>query len=153
MNIPFLDNWRKRQDGTQGVALAAAVETDPDGVAELLAECELLRARAAQCGLELDDSPASLSALDQLPPLWRDDPEELPWLGNDAGLYLGTVLVRTVPGAVWDILAGRKLVVRLASGREIDVVAAGLDWAMTGSPELSEMYAESAESGPSGKTR
>lgn len=153
MNIPFLDNWRKRQGGTHGVALAAAVRTDPDGIAELFAECELLRARAGQAGLELDDSPASLSALDQLPPLWRDDPEELPWLGNDAGLYLGTVLVRTVPGAAWDILAGGRPVVRLASGREIDVVAAGLDWAMSGSPELSEMYAESAESGPGAKAR
>ncbi|MDX3064239.1 MULTISPECIES: DUF6278 family protein [Streptomyces] len=153
MNIPFLDNWRKRQGGTRGVALAAAVETDPDGVAELLAECELLRARAGQHGLELDDSPASLSALDQLPPLWRDDPEELPWLGNDAGLYLGTVLVRTVPGAAWDILGSGQPVVRLASGREIDVVGAGLDWAMSGSPELSEMYAESAESGPAPKAR
>ncbi|MBM7439994.1 DUF6278 family protein [Streptomyces sp. HB132] len=153
MNIPFLDNWRKRQGGTREMALAAAVETDPDGVAELFAECELLRARAAQCGLELDDSPVSLSALDQLPPVWRDDPEELPWVGNDAGLYLGTVLVRTVPGAAWDILAGGKPVVRLTSGREIDVVAAGLDWAMSGSPELSEMYAESAESGPEAKTR
>lgn len=135
------------------MALAAAVETDPDGVAELLAECELLRARAGQHGLELDDSPASLSALDQLPPLWRDDPEELPWLGNDAGLYLGTVLVRTVPGAAWDILGSGQPVVRLASGREIDVVGAGLDWAMSGSPELSEMYAESAESGPAPKAR
>ncbi|MET9595063.1 DUF6278 family protein [Streptomyces sp. NPDC006516] len=153
MNIPFLDNWRKRQGGTRAVSLAAAVETDPDGVTELFAECELLRARAAQGGLELDDTPASLSALDQLPPVWRDDPEELPWVGNDAGLYLGTVLVRTVPGAAWDILAGGQPVVRLASGREIDVVAAGLDWAMSGSPELSEMYAESAESGPEAKTR
>jgi hypothetical protein len=146
MNIPFLDNWRKRQGGTQGAALAAAVESDPDGLAELLAECELLRVRAKQCGLELDDSPASLTALDQLPPRWRDDPEELPWLGNDAGLYLGTVLVRTVPGAVWDIWPSGQPVVRLASGREIDVVAAGLDWAVSGSPELSQVYAESAES-------
>ncbi|MFI8438889.1 DUF6278 family protein [Streptomyces sp. NPDC079020] len=145
MNIPFLDNWRKRQGGTHGAALAAAVEVDPDGVAELLAECELLRVRAGQNGLELDDSPASLTALDQLPPRWRDDPEELPWLGNDAGLYLGTVLVRTVPGAVWDIWPSGRPVVRLVSGREIDVVEAGLDWAMAGSPELSQVYAESAE--------
>ncbi|MFC9245487.1 DUF6278 family protein [Streptomyces sp. 24-1644] len=145
MNIPFLDNWRKRQGGTQGVALAAAVEADPAGVAELLAECELLRVRAEQNGLELDDSPASLTALDQLPPRWRDDPEELPWLGNDAGLYLGTVLVRNVPGAVWHIRPSGQPVVCLDSGREIDVVEAGLDWAMSGSPELSQVYAESAE--------
>ncbi|BFP51172.1 DUF6278 family protein [Streptomyces griseus] len=145
MNIPFLDNWRKRQGGTHSGTLAAAVETDPDGVAELLAECELLRVRAGQHGLELDDTPASLAALDQLPPRWRDDPEELPWLGNDAGLYLGTVIVRTVPGAVWDIWPSGRPVVRLESGREIDVVAAGLDWAVAGSPELSQVYAESAE--------
>ena len=145
MNIPFLDNWRKRHDGTRDPGLASAVTTDPEGVAELLAECELLRARAKQRGLELDDSPSSLAALDQLPPRWRDDPEELPWLGNDAGLYLGTVLVRTVPGAVWSIRPGGHPVVRLASGREIDVVGAGLDWAVAGSPELSQVYAESAE--------
>ncbi|MFQ6852053.1 DUF6278 family protein [Streptomyces sp. 35M1] len=145
MNIPFLDNWRKRQGGTQSGTLAAAVETDPDGVAELLAECELLRVRAGQQGLELDDTPASLAALDQLPPRWRDDPEELPWLGNDAGLYLGTVIVRTVPGAAWDIWPSGRPVVRLESGREIDVVSAGLDWSMAGSPELSQVYAESAE--------
>ncbi|GAA3007133.1 DUF6278 family protein [Streptomyces fulvorobeus] len=145
MNIPFLDNWRKRQSGTPTGALAAAVDVDPAGVAELLAECELLRVRAGQKGIALDDSPASLTALDQLPPRWRDDPEELPWLGNDAGLYLGTVLVRNVPGAVWHIRPSGQPVVLLDSGREIDVVEAGLDWAMSGSPELSQVYAESAE--------
>ena len=62
-----------------------------------------------------------------------------------AGLYLGTVIVRTVPGAAWDIWPSGQPVVRLESGREIDVVSAGLDWAMAGSPELSQVYAESAE--------
>ncbi|MFC9650437.1 MULTISPECIES: DUF6278 family protein [unclassified Streptomyces] len=145
MNIPFLDNWRKRHGGEDGTSLASAVDGDPEGVAELLSECELLRVRAGQNGLELDDSPASLEALDQLPPRWRDDPEELPWLGNDAGLYLGTVIVRTVPGAVWHIWPGGHPVVRLVSGREIQVVESGLDWAATGAPELSQVYAEAAE--------
>ena len=92
-------------------------DRDPEraeAITELLSECELLRARVAQAGLELDDSPGSLSALDQLQPRWRDDPEELPWLGNDAGLYLGTVIVRTVPGAAWHIWPGGHPVVRLA---------------------------------------
>ncbi|MFJ9031404.1 DUF6278 family protein [Streptomyces sp. NPDC102274] len=145
MNIPFLDNWRKRHGGEDGTSLASAVDGDPEGVAELLSECELLRVRAGQNGLELDDSPASLEALDQLPPRWRDDPEELPWLGNDAGLYLGTVIVRTVPGAVWHIWPGGHPVVRLVSGREIQVVESGLDWAATGAPELYQVYAEAAE--------
>ncbi|WP_175409689.1 DUF6278 family protein [Streptomyces sp. TRM64462] len=145
MNIPFLDSWRKRRGGGQSRTLAGAFERDPDAVADLLSECALLRARAQESGVRLDDSPRSLEALDQLPPRWREDPEELPWVGNDAGLYLGTVIVRTVPGAVWDVLAAGRPVVRLRSGRELDVVGAGLDWAITGSPELSQMYAEAAE--------
>lgn len=148
MNIPFLDNWLKRHGADQQREQLAATESDPEraaAIAELLSECELLRVRAERLGLELDDTPASLAALDQLPPRWRDDPEELPWVGNDAGLYLGTVIVRTVPGALWHIWPGGHPVVRLASGREIGVVEAGLDWAVHGAPELAQVYAEAAE--------
>ncbi|MFE5297669.1 DUF6278 family protein [Streptomyces sp. NPDC056632] len=144
MNIPFLDIWRRRHEAERS-PLVSVFDRDPEGAAELLAECELLRARAQEAGVRLDDTPRSLAALDQLPPRWRDDPEELPWVGNDAGLYLGTVLVRTVPRAGWRLRPDGQPVVRLGSGREIDVVAAGLDWAATGAPELSQIYAESAE--------
>ncbi|QKW10123.1 hypothetical protein HUT18_30700 [Streptomyces sp. NA04227] len=145
MNIPFLGNWRKRHTAQRGGGLADAFAEDPEGVGGLLAECELLRSQAAAAGLELDDSPASLQALDQLLPRWREDPEVLPWLGNDAGLYLGTVITRSVRGAGWHIWPGGHPVVRLASGREIRVVEAGLDWAVSGAPELSQVYAEAAE--------
>ncbi|MFF2653291.1 DUF6278 family protein [Streptomyces sp. NPDC058045] len=175
MNIPFLDKWRKQQSTgpeTEGGTTAASpgqgpgdaadvadtvdVERGEDGaevagaadgagLAELFSECELLRSQAAAVGLRLDDSAASLSAVDQLLPRWRDDPELLPWLGNDAGLYLGTVIVRTVPGASWHVGPGGHPVVRLASGREIHVVEAGLDWAVNGAPELFQIYAEAAE--------
>lgn len=147
MNIPFLGNWRKSHGAT---ALGSAVLTagDPDssgreGIAALLAECELLRAQAERAGVELDDTADSLAALDQLVPRWRDDEELLPWLGNDAGLYLGTVIVRTVPGAVWELRSGHPVVL-LATGREVDVVTDGQDWAVTGAPELSQVYAEVA---------
>jgi Family of unknown function (DUF6278) len=149
MNLAFLDNWRKRRGSADGAAPGAVPagvrEADPQGVAQLLSECELLRARAASAGVALDDSAASLEALDQLLPRWRDDPEELPWLGNDAGLYLGTVVVRNVPGAGWELWPDGGPVVRFASGREIDVVAIGHDWAADGAPELSQVYAEVAE--------
>lgn len=145
MNIPFLGNWRKRRGPAGGVAVFSDSESDREGVAELLSECELLRSQAHQAGVELDDSAASLEALDQLVPRWRDDEESLPWLGNDAGLYLGTVIVRTVPGAVWEIWPGGEPVVRLASGREFDVVSVGHEWAASGAPELSQLYAEVAE--------
>ncbi|MFJ8793474.1 DUF6278 family protein [Streptomyces sp. NPDC102462] len=138
MNIPFLGNRHKKSD-------APVLPADREGVAELLSECDLLRSQAAQEGVRLDDSVTSLEALDQLVPRWRDDAEILPWLGNDAGLYLGTVIVRTVPGAYWEFQPGGQPVVRLASGREFDVVEAGHEWATSGVPELSQLYAEVAE--------
>ncbi len=134
MNIPFLGSGREK-----------AAVPDPEGIAGLLAECELLRSQASREGVRLDDSTASLEELDQLVPRWRDDEEILPWLGNDAGLYLGTVIVRTVPGAAWWIRPNGQPVVRLASGREFDVVACGHEWAVHGVPELSQLYAEVAE--------
>ncbi|MER6345912.1 DUF6278 family protein [Streptomyces sp. NPDC001595] len=133
MNIPFLGKRRTERGAV-----------DPEGIGELLAECELLRSQAGQTGVELDDTVGSLEALDQLLPRWRDDAEILPWLGNDAGLYLGTVVVRTVPGAAWMIRSDGQPVVLLASGREVDVVAAGQEWAVNGVPELSQWYAEVA---------
>ncbi|MFE3771640.1 MULTISPECIES: DUF6278 family protein [unclassified Streptomyces] len=145
MKLSFLDKWRRRTDAAGSVPLAESVRADPQSVVELLSECELLRDQAATAGVELDDSVRSLEELDQLQPVWRDDPEVLPWLGNDAGLYLGTVVVRTVPGAVWHVWPDGQPVVRLVSGREIDVVAAGHAWADDGAPELSQVYAEVAE--------
>jgi len=145
MNIPFLGNWRKKHGPAFGVAVISTGDIDAAGVAGLLSECELLRSQAVQAGVELDDSASSLEALDQLLPRWRDDEEVLSWLGNDAGLYLGTVIVRTVAGAAWDIWPNGQPVVRLASGREIDVVTDGHTWASTGAPELSQVYAEVAE--------
>ncbi|MEV1066320.1 DUF6278 family protein [Streptomyces sp. NPDC050263] len=138
MNIPFLGNRSKKYR-------AAVLAEDPEGIAELLSECELLRSHAAREGIGLDDTAASLEALDQLPPRWRDDEESLPWFGHDAGLYLGTVVVRTVPGAAWAIRSDGEAVVRLVSGREVDVVTAGREWSATGTPELSQLYAEVAE--------
>ncbi|MEU6524679.1 DUF6278 family protein [Streptomyces sp. NPDC046924] len=135
MNIPFLGHRREKP----------AVR-DSEGIAELLAECELLRSQASRAGVRLDDSQASLEALDQMVPgSWRDDEDALTRLGNDVGLYLGTVIVRTVPGAVWEIRSDGQPVVRLASGREFDVVDSGHQWAASGVPELSQLYAEVAE--------
>ncbi|MFI9804666.1 DUF6278 family protein [Streptomyces sp. NPDC052301] len=138
MNLPFLGHRHKKRG-------EAGLPADPEGVAALLSECELLRSQAARAGVRLDDTPASLEALDQLVPRWRDDAETLPWLGNDAGLYLGTVVVRTVPGAAWRIRPDGDIVVRLASGREVEVVDAGQGWAASGVPELSQLYGEIAE--------
>ncbi|MGQ3550063.1 MULTISPECIES: DUF6278 family protein [Streptomyces] len=134
MNIPFLG--RRREEPRAH---------DAEGIGDLLADCDLLRSQAMEEGVRLDDSAVSLERLDQMLPRWRGDEEILDWLGNDAGLYLGTVIVRTVPGAAWSIRPDGQPVVRLATGREFDVVASGHAWAADGAPELSQLYAEVAE--------
>ncbi|CAL9317686.1 MULTISPECIES: DUF6278 family protein [Streptomyces] len=134
MNIPFLG--RRREEPRAH---------DAEGIGDLLADCDLLRSQALEEGVRLDDSAVSLERLDQMLPRWRGDEEILDWLGNDAGLYLGTVIVRTVPGAAWSIRPDGQPVVRLATGREFDVVASGHAWAADGAPELSQLYAEVAE--------
>ncbi|MGW5599640.1 DUF6278 family protein [Streptomyces rochei] len=134
MNIPFLG--RRREESRAH---------DAEGIGDLLADCDLLRSQALEEGVRLDDSAVSLERLDQMLPRWRGDEEILDWLGNDAGLYLGTVIVRTVPGAAWSIRPDGQPVVRLATGREFDVVASGHAWAADGAPELSQLYAEVAE--------
>ncbi|MFJ6792773.1 DUF6278 family protein [Streptomyces sp. NPDC091268] len=145
MNIPFLDNWLNRHQTERGAGLAAALAADPEGINELFSECEMLRGQARRAGLELDGSPASLEALDQLMPRWRRDPEAVPWLGNDAGFYLGTVIITSIPGTAWEVWPNGQPIIRLASGRELNVVESGVSWAMTGSPELSQAYAEASE--------
>ncbi|WP_055587038.1 DUF6278 family protein [Streptacidiphilus griseoplanus] len=132
--------WRARRVETAGAERTGAAAGE--GIGELLAECELLREQADGAGIALDDSPQSLAALDQMQPRWRDDPETSEWLGNDAGLYLGTVIVRTVPGAVWRVWPRGNPVVVLPGGRELDVVEIGHGWAADGYPELSAAYAE-----------
>ncbi|MFE9168806.1 DUF6278 family protein [Streptomyces kebangsaanensis] len=146
MSFWFVGNWRKKHEPALGVAVVSADGTpDPGDLADLLSTCELLRAQASEAGVRLDESAASLEELDQMLPRWRDDSEKVSWLGNDAGLYLGTVIVRTVPGAVWELRPSGQPVVRLASGREFNVVEAGHAWAESGVPGLSQLYAEVAE--------
>ncbi|GGO44219.1 hypothetical protein GCM10012287_09290 [Streptomyces daqingensis] len=145
MNIPFLDNWRKRHGAASDTPVSDTASSDPEGVAQLLSECELLRGLAGREGVQLDDSAESLAELDQMLPRWREDPEVSPWLGSDAGLYLGTVIVRTVPGAAWWFGSGGEPVVQLPSGRRLDVLEEGAAWAETGTPELSQLYAEFSE--------
>ncbi|MEE4542704.1 DUF6278 family protein [Streptomyces sp. V4-01] len=146
MDIPFLAKWRARHGPSPGIGVGQAPgEADPASVEELLGECELLRQRAERHDVRLDNSADSLSALDQLVPNWRDDPDVMGWLGNDAGLYLGTVILHTVPGTAWQVWPNGHPVIRLASGRELDTVALGHAWAESGSPELSQVRAEAAE--------
>lgn len=138
-----MDRWHARHGRGHGPDPS---RPDEATMAVLLAECALLRELAGDSGVLLDDEVSSLTGLDQLLPRWRDDPEVSEWLGNDAGLYLGTVLHRTVPGAAWRIDArlDRPLLV-LPGGRVLDVTAVGHSWADEGSPQLAAAYREAAD--------
>ncbi|MEZ0065854.1 hypothetical protein ABIA32_001854 [Streptacidiphilus sp. MAP12-20] len=146
MGFPFMDRWRPRRDAAQAkAALYPGGVDDPGSLAEMLGECALLRGRAGDAGLELDDTPDSLAALDQLPPVWREDPQEVTELGHDAGLYLGTVIVSSIAGASWVLLSDGRPFIRLSTGRELDVTSIGLDWATDGAPSLWQVYSEADE--------
>lgn len=87
---------------------------------KLMAEKEqrkaMLKALVARDGIDLDDSDASISALDhwyrdrvELDP---DDPEKmvLEWysVANDIALYLGDLAVERNPGLHWELHTGGK---------------------------------------------
>lgn len=143
MGIGFIERWRDRHGEA---AAGPSPEQDQDSMAELLSECELLRELADDAGLRLTDDVPSLTALDQLLPTWRDSPGTAEWLGNDAGLYLGTVVFRTVPGTRWRLARDGTPVIVLPDARELDVTAFGRSWAEQGFPQLSAVYLEAADS-------
>jgi hypothetical protein len=94
------------------------------GYGDLLSECARLRDRARRAGVELDDTPGSLDALDHLLLVWRAHPDVAAWLPIEAGSYLGTVIIRTLPGAGWCTAANGRPVVQLRSGAQVDVLGA-----------------------------
>jgi hypothetical protein len=103
---------------------AAFLADHADAYDDLLSECTRLRERARRAGVELDDSPGSLRALDQLLRLWKAHPDVAAWLPIEAGSYLGTVIIRTVPGTRWHTAPGSRPLVQLRSGDKVDVFAA-----------------------------
>ena len=96
---------------------------DPDRLQELLsAHNEVLR-WAAERNLALSDEPEGLSALDGALDKWAMDPVIGHKLGNEVGLYLGNVIVKSVGGAHWSVWPNGHPVVRLVSGRDLEVTA------------------------------
>ncbi len=134
----------------RGVARGVAVYghprgADPDHLLELLGRCAQLRSWARLHGLVLSGMPEELELLDQVIDELPTD-GELPAPGNEAGLFLGTVIVRSVVGAHWRVWPNGHPVIRLASGRELDVVAMGNDRVSKGAPRLMAVFADAAAS-------
>ncbi len=128
----------------RGVAVhgSPGCRKDPARLTDLLGDCHTLRAWAQEYEVNLDETPDSLAPLDRaLDPAGEDTRQAL---ANDCGLYLGTVIVRHRPSARWHVWPNGHPVVRLASGREIDAVAAVHDPAHAGQSRLATLYAGTA---------
>jgi hypothetical protein len=141
--------WRQWLPGPRrGVARSVVVHGSPGfrkdtaRLTELLADCRRLRAWAQEHEVNLNDSPGSLTALDHA--LGPASEDVVRALDIDCGLYLGTVIVRHQPPAWWQVWPNGHPVVRLASGRELDVVAAAHDQAHAGQSRLTALYADAA---------
>ena len=153
-----MTKWRRWVPGARhGPARSVAVygvtgRPDPERLGDMLGECEQLRTWArTHGGFELENIPEDLplldSALDQAIELARSElggGSRIALLGTQAGLYLGTVIVVTVSGARWRLWPNGHPVVRLPSGRDLDVVDIGNDRVCTGSPLLADAYAGAA---------
>ena len=160
-NGTVMGNWRRWiPSAKHGPARSIAVfgkprHADPTLLADMLGTCEQLRAWArTRYGLELENIPDDLPLLDralgeaiEVAPSELGGPARIASLGSQADLYLGTVIVATVPGAHWRLWPNGHPVVRLPSGRDADVVAIANGQIRDGSPRLASAYAD-AVTGP-----
>ena len=149
--------WRRWIPGPKyGLARGVAVFgvpplPGPEHVDELLGRCDQLRSFARPHGFELDGSPADLGLLDRAIGEAIDQasselggPSQISPVLTEAGLFLGTVIVATLTGAYWRLWPNGHPVVRLTSGRDLDVATVASDRASKGVPRLADIYADAA---------
>ncbi len=135
-----------RRGPKYGIARGVAVLYSPGGVdtrslATTLGPSPEFAHWIAGQGMTLDDSPASLVLVEDHLDGWSAS-EQGPALGNEVGLYLGRVLVHHRPGAAWAVWPNGHPVVRLPSGRDIDVIDIVGRRLLTGAPILPSVYLE-----------
>jgi Family of unknown function (DUF6278) len=147
------NRWRRWIPGPKhGMPRGVAVygvpgRPDLEQLGELLGRCDQLRALARAHGFELDGSPEDLALLDQAIDQASGElggPSRIAAALSEAGLFLGSVIVATVAGACWRLWPNGHPVVRLASGRDLDVDAMANDRVSRGTPLLADVYADAA---------
>jgi hypothetical protein len=143
-----VQQWRRWLPGPKhGMARGVAVFGSPgyardvDGLTELLGRWPALRGWAEGHGLALSGVPEDLQLLDQ--EIGEPHQDAVPMaLANQAGLFLGTVIINSAAGARWRVWPNGHPVVLTASGRELDVVAIANRRFRTGGPRLADVYAD-----------
>ena len=114
--MDFIRRRRLRHGMARGVSVYGRGTEDPERRAGDLAQCRRLRDLATTVGVDLDGSEQSLARLDRLIDQSHGNRAISSWLGNEAGTYLASVLVNTLPGAMWHVWPNGHPVVRLPSG-------------------------------------
>jgi hypothetical protein len=121
--------WRRLARGPKhGIAKGLVVFgnpgfQDPKRLRELLAMHDDVPRWASERHIQLSNEPDGLETLDRALDEWATDPAIGHKLGNEVGVYLGNMMVGTVPGARWTVWPNGHPVVGLVSGREVDVTA------------------------------
>jgi hypothetical protein len=121
-------------------------DLDPDTMNDHFGRCEGLRNWARMRGFALSGIPEDLELLDQAIDERPIGAFNDPWCQaeGEVGLFLGTVIVASLAGACWRLWPNGHPVMRLASGRELDVVAMGSARVSTGVPRLIDAFAAAA---------
>ncbi|SRR5260221_14451556 len=131
----------------RGVAVYSAGRPDAEELEGQLSRSARLTAWCRAHGLELTGSPDDLGPLDQAIDHAAAEPGSVPpaaAVSADVGLFLGTVIAAGVPGARWKLWPNGHPVIRLADGRDLDVLAHACDRISKGSPPLADVYADAA---------
>lgn len=101
-----------------------------------LGQCISLRQWAAHRGALLTESPSGIDVLEGLLAT-TGSTGPVPWrLRVETGLFIGTVLVRDLPGARWRLLPNGHPVIHLGEDSDLDVVALARARFETGAPDL-----------------
>jgi uncharacterized protein DUF6278 len=142
--IRFRRRWLGHKYGPpRGVAVyGSANKRDPDRFESLALSCDGLREWSSGHELTLDDSPASLSELNECLDSWNSDETHHGKvdLSNEVGIYLGTVIIKNVEGSKWRAWPNGHPVIRLRGGEDLDVTRFANDRLNHSGPGLDTLY-------------
>jgi hypothetical protein len=152
-----LSAWRRRKSGPERTNAKGLVVfgnpgfQDPKKLNELLfAHDDVLR-WAGERDVQLSNEPDALVTLDGVLE-WAADPKIGPQLANEAGVYLGNIIVGNVRGARWTVWPNGHPVVGLASGRQVDVTDLVSQRLRSGGRSLPDIYSDAMKSNVVGPT-
>ena len=153
--------WRRWLRGPKhGLARKAIVygvprHPGPEHLHALLGQYKSLQEWGRLQGFDLDPVPEDLAVLDEAIDRFIEEDgrhRQMSAVESEAGPFLGTVIVSTIHGAHWRLWPNGHPVVRLASGRDLDVIALADDRLRSGQPRLATVYADAATTDPDNQT-